>query len=397
ICYLLKFLSLVEVWHLSTAEDVVDVLKKSLLHRLDVVKQEHLLDDLVCLSVYLPPCLPVCLSACLSIYLLTVPELLLAVVLADLNLEHGVVAQEGGEAGQTLAPAASDTDEQHVPPRLPDHAHDLGDWGTRKGGNFLNGHQVHGHGVRGVVVVVEHLGHELLQLLRGGNVLVYVVRMHVVREQVYVLPETLVDPESGHGWLCVVVVLVGPHSSSTHSGDVPHVEQVVDLGRGGEEPLHDGVVHLDGRLRHDVADGLHLLLKVLQLLVDHAAKDSLDLRLLMWERHVDEVEPALQAPRDDHPATPRGSHGRHEQHVLDVLDGLALAVIPKAVVDPQLYQFQRRLTGSTEQVCYRHIEIVQESDHFLSTNGNIDAFGAFFHARLNDVLDLVRGGLSGQR
>ena len=51
----------------------------------------------------------------------------------------------------------------------------------------------------------------------------------------------------------------------------------MDLGGCGQEALHDAVVQFDGGLRHDVANGLHLLLKVLQLLVDHAAKDSLDL------------------------------------------------------------------------------------------------------------------------
>ena len=63
-------------------------------------------------------------------------------------------------------------------------------------------------------------------------------------------------------------------------GDVTQVEEVVDLGWRGQEALHNGVVQLYGRLRHDVANGLHLLLKVLKFLVDHAAKDSLDLGLL---------------------------------------------------------------------------------------------------------------------
>ena len=66
-------------------------------------------------------------------------------------------------------------------------------------------------------------------------------------------------------------------------GDVTQVEEVVDLGWRGQEALHDGVVQLDGCLRHDVADWLHLLFEVLKLLIDHAAKDSLDLGLLPME------------------------------------------------------------------------------------------------------------------
>lgn len=65
-------------------------------------------------------------------------------------------------------------------------------------------------------------------------------------------------------------------------GDVPEVEEVVYLGGCGQELLDDRLVHLDGGLSHDVSDRLHLLLKVLKLLVDHAAEDSLDLGLLLY-------------------------------------------------------------------------------------------------------------------
>ena len=67
---------------------------------------------------------------------------------------------------------------------------------------------------------------------------------------------------------------------ASYPGDVSQVEQVVYLGGCGQEARHHTVVHLDGGLGHDVADRLHLLLEVLQLLVDHAAKDSLDLGFL---------------------------------------------------------------------------------------------------------------------
>lgn len=54
------------------------------------------------------------------------------------------------------------------------------------------------------------------------------------------------------------------------------------LGGCGQELLDDRLVHLNSGLGHDVSDRLHLLLKVLKLLVDHAAKDSLDLGLLLY-------------------------------------------------------------------------------------------------------------------
>ena len=46
-------------------------------------------------------------------------------MLGHFDLESLVVADEGGEARETLAPTAADTDEQHVAARLSDHAHHL--------------------------------------------------------------------------------------------------------------------------------------------------------------------------------------------------------------------------------------------------------------------------------
>lgn len=68
--------------------------------------------------------------------------------------------------------------------------------------------------------------------------------------------------------------------TAAHLGDVPEVEQVVDFRGRGQEALHHRVVHVQGGLSHHIADGLHLLLEVLQLLVDHGAEYSGDLRLL---------------------------------------------------------------------------------------------------------------------
>ena len=62
-----------------------------------------------------------------------------------------------------------------------------------------------------------------------------------------------------------------------HLGDVSEVEQVVYLGGSGEHAVGDVVVDLNGGLRHDVPQWLHILIEVLQLLVDHGTKDALDL------------------------------------------------------------------------------------------------------------------------
>ena len=65
-----------------------------------------------------------------------------------------------------------------------------------------------------------------------------------------------------------------------HPGDIPEVEEVVDLGRRGQELVHNNIVHLYCGLSQHVRNGLHLLVKLHQLLVNHAAKDPLDLGLL---------------------------------------------------------------------------------------------------------------------
>ena len=69
--------------------------------------------------------------------------------------------------------------------------------------------------------------------------------------------------------------------SDTNPRDVPEIEEIVDLGWCWQEPADNGLVHLNGGLGHDFTNWLHLLLKVLQLLVDHGAKDPFDLGLLV--------------------------------------------------------------------------------------------------------------------
>lgn len=72
----------------------------------------------------------------------------------------------------------------------------------------------------------------------------------------------------------------GPGQVAFHLGDVPEVEEVVDLGGCGQEALHHGVVHVPGGLGHHIPNGLHLLLEVLKLLIDHGAKYADDLGFL---------------------------------------------------------------------------------------------------------------------
>lgn len=70
----------------------------------------------------------------------TFSELLLSVMFADLDLEGDVLTDGGGQAGQTLAPAAPAAHQEHVAPRLSDDAHDPCDWGAGDQGSEVEEH-----------------------------------------------------------------------------------------------------------------------------------------------------------------------------------------------------------------------------------------------------------------
>ena len=53
------------------------------------------------------------------------------------------------------------------------------------------------------------------------------------------------------------------------------------LGRRGEHACGDELVDLNGGLGHELCQWLHVLVKVLQLLADHRAKDATDLTVLL--------------------------------------------------------------------------------------------------------------------
>ena len=123
-------------------------------------------------------------------------------------------------------------------------------------------------------------------------------------------------------------------NSVNYFRDVSEVEKVVDLCGGGKHVCGDEVIDLNGCLGHDVSQWLHIFIKVLQLLVDHRTKNTFDLTCLngktyirqmlmvciishyLRERHVNEVEPALQSPGDDHSAPSRGAHSCQQKHTL---------------------------------------------------------------------------------
>ncbi len=79
------------------------------------------------------------------------------------------------------------------------------------------------------------------------------------------------------------------------------------------------------------------------------------------------------------------------QSYLDTLEDLFLAVVPEAIVDPEAEQLQRRLGAKV--VHGRHVEIIQENNHFFPSHWNIHTFNPLLHSRLDDLLHVIRASL----
>ena len=86
-----------------------------------------------------------------------------------------------------------------------------------------------------------------------------------------------------------------------------------------------------------------------------------------------------------------GHHGRHVEHVLDVLDREFLAaVVDEALVDEHLEQRVRLLRAVS--VDLGHVEVVDEDDELLACGRAEGVLGALLDRRLDGRLHVQRGG-----
>lgn len=107
---LLELIWLVEVWHFTRREYIIDILQEGLLYDLCVSEEEY--TRLV-------------LSSSLEVELAEVlPELLEAVVTCDFNLEDRVLQRVGGESTEALSTTPTHSNQQHVTTRLANHTND---------------------------------------------------------------------------------------------------------------------------------------------------------------------------------------------------------------------------------------------------------------------------------
>ena len=94
--------------------------------------------------------------------------------------------------------------------------------------------------------------------------------------------------------LVVIEGLGGLHDPLDDLGQVTSVEEVVGLGRGGQQLLGHRPVHLNAALADLVPQGPHHIIKVHQLQVQQAAKDTLELSII-GGCDIDQREACLQA------------------------------------------------------------------------------------------------------
>ena len=364
------------------------------------------------------------------------PELRLPVVLGDLDAEALQIRDVGGQPGQRLASATSDSDQKRVTPRLHQHAVNAADVQQR----IFEEHQVHG-GVPGFHgVVFEFFGEHILQFFGVGD---YFVRRvfrvaskerderralavegklvslaeecvppaHQVLVQLLVelllepslvvhVPhpvaedaEALVHPQLEHGLPAVVVLPGRLHGPLDHLGEVSRVEQVVGLRRRRQELLGDVEVELDGGFRDRIAQRLDRVVELRQLIVEQGAVDAVQL-LVGRVCHVQHGEDGHDALRERVAPTARRRHRRHELDVLDGLNLLLLSVVPESVIHPQLEQLERR--HEPEDRLLRHVEVVDVHDHLLTAAGRKHAFAALLEAAFDRVLQRVAAGLRGK-
>eukprot|EP00982_Pelagococcus_subviridis_P013197 31229-Pelagococcus_subviridis.AAC.9 len=347
-----------------------------------------------------------------------------AIALRDLDreaLQPGDVRREPSEG---FSPAAAHADEQRVSSRLHQHPVHAAHVHQR----VFEQHQVHGAvpGLQGVVLellredVFEffHLRHGFVRrfvhvhaherherralavegleqgLPRGVQVArellvelvaqprLVVVVPHAIAEDA----EALVAPQLQQVLFAVVVLPRRLHDALDHLREVARVEQVVRLRGRGQQLLRDGRVQLDRRLRDGIPQRFQLVVKRGQFVVQERGVNAVQLRV-RGVRHVERRKHGHDPLREGVAAASGRRHRRHELDVLDVLDLALLAVVPEAVVRPELQQFERRHEPKLRLL--RHVEIVDVHEHLLPARGREHPFGALLELALDRVLQRV--------
>eukprot|EP00965_Chrysotila_dentata_P076675 2531057-Pleurochrysis_carterae.AAC.1 len=388
-----------QVGQLARVEEDVDVLEEALV--LDLLVGKHEGDPLV-------------LHARAAVERLEVLEQRVGVVHArDGDLEEQVVGDVRAEAGEALFAAAADADQERAAAGHGEHAGDAHHVPNR----VIEEYEVHleklerlvelGHVVVRARAHVLHRGHGLVDLGRrqqlaclnvlgllaqkldeeglvlelgrlggahvrlehlvdgGGEPALVVVVDELVREDAHalVLPQL-----QEHRLRLDRDVLVRHEDALEDAREVAQVENVVELGRGGQHLGLDHVPNIDGHVDELLGGGPYLghllLVGGAELGADHGAEDLVD-RGDGGQRHVHHVEVALGAVRDIVLAAAGVQHRAQEEQVDDRLPLSRLVqVVQPDVLDELAHDLERDLISP--RVDLGHREIVDKDDHLLA-------------------------------
>ena len=187
------------------------------------------------------------------------------------------------------------------------------------------------------------------------------------------------------------------HAHALHdTRHVSEVEEVVALGGGRLEGFDgaDGGEAVEDEV-HDFLDlAADLSVEALRGEVEDGGVDALDLQSA-GHGHVDDVELGGEPVRDGVPAPGRRRHRAEEVGFLDFDEELqGRSFVPASVLDQLLDQLEGRLRP--ELVELGHVEVVDEDDSFLPVVRPELPFRAGVQLRLDDLLELLGGGLGGE-
>ena len=76
------------------------------------------------------------------------------------------------------------------------------------------------------------------------------------------------------------------HPDYIYPGNISEIKEIMNFGWCWQESGDNRVVHFDGGLGHRVSNRLHFFVEILQLLIYHRPKNSLDLRFLEVLLHI---------------------------------------------------------------------------------------------------------------
>lgn len=203
---------------------------------------------------------------------------------------------------------------------------------------------------------------------------------------------SFMDPKSENRQFGITVELVENVNALNDLTDISHVENIVWLGRGGQEVISNWVIQTDRSHSQSLSDLLYVIIEILckELVWKNVMENSSHLRF--WgECEVYHEEFCLDSSWNFITTSSWWTHGWDELYILNFLEYFILhSVKPSSIVHPLSQQLQWRLRAIS--VLLWHVKIIHVNDHLLSIWNHL-CFGSSGHFALNHFLSFSTWGL----